>query len=1025
MVRTRKPLLAFLLALAAPTAFGAPPYLSGCPVFDRKNFWNTPVDTLQVHAQSNAWVTTIGMAAPTHPDFGAFDGTDPIGIPFITVPGNQPRVPMVFDEPDESEPGPYPYPPNAPIEGGPASDGDRHVLVLDRDNCVLYETGRSFPINGGTSWEAFSGAVWNFRQNVNRPQTWTSADAAGLPILPGLVRFQEFQAGEINHAIRFTAPQTRNTFLWPATHQASSNTGTQFPPMGARFRLKASKNISGFDPRIQVVLRAMKKYGIVLADNGSSWFFSGEHNPGWDNSLLNGLKQLTGADFEAVDTAPMRISTNSTQAFQPPPAITLREVATGLVGPLDIQNANDGSNRLFIVQQNGVIRILKNGALVAAPFFQRSVDTSGERGLLGLAFDPKFRTNRRFFVFYVPANGTGTLTVSSYLVQAGNPDLADMASERVIVEVPHLENNNHNGGKIAFGPDGYLYISTGDGGSGGDPNGNGQNLNTLLGKMLRLDVSGGGPGYVIPPTNPFAGGGGRGEIWAYGLRNPFRFSFDRHTGDLYIGDVGQDTTEEINWQPAGVPGGRNYGWKVFEGPNCYPPSVPTCTLPNHTPPVLSYGRALGNVVTGGNVYRGRKSRSLYGYYIYADQGSGRMWGAYREGANWGNFELMRTAVPASPGLSGPTAFGEDESGELYVASINNGRVFAIDAPVAPSIFPVNDLNSDGKSDLLFQNADGRIAAWTMNGTAITASTNLIGAAAGWSVTHTADLSGDAKADILFKHVDGRVYAYVMNGLSVAVGRELLGAGLGWSVSHTADLNGDGKADLILRHTDGRAHIWLMNGVDIIGSASLLPAASGWTVVNTGDLDGDGKSDIVFMNADGRGYVYLMNGTAIVGGTGFLSAGSGWTVSHVGDANGDGKTDLVFTHTDGRAFLWLMNGTTFTSGVELLPAGTGWSVSHLGDLNGDLNADVVFRNVDGRAHARLMNGTATITAADLLPAGTGWSVTQLFDLNGDGKMDLVFRNVDGRINVRLMDGLATTGSADLIGAGGWSVVPPQP
>jgi hypothetical protein len=341
-------------------------------------------------------------------------------------------------------------------------------------------------------------------------------------------------------------------------------------------------------------------------------------------------------------------------------------------------------------------------------------------------------------------------------------------------------------------------------------------------------------------------------------------------------------------------------------------------------------------------------------------------------------------------------------------------------------FAKADVNADGRSDLLFQNADGRIAAWTQNALSTTGSANLIGAGAGWTVTHTADLNGDRKADIFFKHTDGRVYVYTMNGLTVTGGKELLGAGLGWSIDRTADMNGDGKADLLLRNADGRSHLWLMDGTAIIGSVQLLGPATGWRVVATGDLNGDGMDDIVFIHADGRGYIYIMNGTTITAGAGFLSPASGWTVTHLGDVNGDGKADMFFRHTDGRAHLFIMNGTAFGAGAELLGAGTGWIVSHVGDMNRDGRADIVFRHTDGRAHVRLMNGTAILSAADVLPAGAGWTVTQLLDFNGDGKLDMVFKNIDGRITVRLMDGLTTLGSANLLGAGtGWSVVPPQP
>jgi predicted outer membrane repeat protein len=336
--------------------------------------------------------------------------------------------------------------------------------------------------------------------------------------------------------------------------------------------------------------------------------------------------------------------------------------------------------------------------------------------------------------------------------------------------------------------------------------------------------------------------------------------------------------------------------------------------------------------------------------------------------------------------------------------------------VAIAELPPGNLDGAVGSDLVFQNADGRVAAWLMNGSVITATSNLFGAGTGWTVTHVTDLNDDGKDDILFRHTDGRVYAYLMNGLTVIGGKELLPAGSGWSVSHVAG------PILVLRHTDGRAHLWYMFGTDIDGSASLLPAGSGWNVVGTGDVNGDGLADIVFMHNDGRGYIYLMQYIDIIGGAGFLSAGSGWTVTHIADFDGDGKDDLVFRHADGRAHLFLMNGTTFGAGLSILGAGTGWTVTHVGDLNGDGKADLVFRHADGRAHARLMNGTSVVNAGDLLPAASGWRVTQLVDLNGDGKKDLVFRHDNGSITVRLMNGLAIVGSANLIGAGGWSVVP---
>ena len=235
----------------------------------------------------------------------------PIGIPFTTVPGNQLKVPITFEYAGESDPGPYPIPVDAPIEGGAASTGDRHIFVIDRDHCILYEVYYGWPQTDG-SWQAGSGAIFNLNSNSLRPNGWTSADAAGLPIFPGLVRYDEVAAGSINHAIRFTAKITRNTFVWPARHYASENTSSSVPPMGERFRLKSSFDITPFPPEVQVILVALKKYGLILADNGSNWYLSGSPDYRWnDDELVAYLKLVKGSDFEAVDVSSLMKDPNS------------------------------------------------------------------------------------------------------------------------------------------------------------------------------------------------------------------------------------------------------------------------------------------------------------------------------------------------------------------------------------------------------------------------------------------------------------------------------------------------------------------------------------------------------------------------------------------------------------------------------------------------------------------------------------------------------------------------------------------
>ena len=267
---------------------------SACPLFPASNVWNKRVDGLAVRGDSATLVNTIGAGAPFHPDFGSYLG---YGIPVNVVGAGTPRSSVSFDYASESDVGPYPIPPNPQIEGG----SDRHILMWDTAACRLYELYAASLGSGG--WHAGSGAIWDLRSNALRPDGWTSADAAGLPILPGLVRYDEVAAGAIYHAIRFTAPQTQSAHIYPARHHAGAGSSASLPPMGLRMRLKASFNISGFSPRMQVILVAMQRYGIILADNGSPWYFQGVSDPRWSDAELNQLKSLHGSDFEVVDTS--------------------------------------------------------------------------------------------------------------------------------------------------------------------------------------------------------------------------------------------------------------------------------------------------------------------------------------------------------------------------------------------------------------------------------------------------------------------------------------------------------------------------------------------------------------------------------------------------------------------------------------------------------------------------------------------------------------------------------------------------
>lgn len=349
---------------------------------------------------------------------------------------------------------------------------------------------------------------------------------------------------------------------------------------------------------------------------------------------------------------------------QLPAAISLTSVAGGLVQPVSITHAGDGTNRLFIVEQQGRVRIVRNGVLSPTPFLDITgqVTSGGEQGLLGLAFPPGFAARGSFYVNYTDTTGVGNTVIARFPLSA-DPDRADPSGESRLLTITQ-PFTNHNGGQLAFGPDGHLYIASGDGGSGGDPLGNGQNTASLLGKILRIDVLSGTAPYAIPAGNPFGN-----EVWSYGLRNPWRFSFDRLTGDIYVADVGQNEVEEVNFVAAGSGAGVNYGWNIMEGDQCF--ADPACSSAGLTLPVAQYLHVDGNcAVTGGYVYRG-SNPALRGVYFYGDFCSGRIWGLVRNGTSWENRVLLDTTLSIS-------AFGEDESGELYLVDHTGGELYRIE-----------------------------------------------------------------------------------------------------------------------------------------------------------------------------------------------------------------------------------------------------------------------------------------------------------------------------------------------------------
>ena len=405
------------------------------------------------------------------------------------------------------------------------------------------------------------------------------------------------------------------------------------------------------------------------------------------DSTLNSLVRATVSPIPAsptstslplTDISPPTSAADATPTFVPqtehiatiPPDGTLytwNPVASGLTKPVGLTNAGDGSGRVFVIEQPGIIRIIQDGVLVPDPFLDiryRIGSDGSEQGLLGLAFHPNYAQNGFFYVNYTNLNGD--TIIARFQVSPDNQNFANPSSELQLLQVDQ-PFANHNGGEVAFGPDGYLYLGLGDGGAAGDPQHNGQSLITLLGKILRIDVDKAEP-FTIPPDNPFFNGGGQPEIWAYGLRNPWRFSFDRLTGDLYIADVGQNSWEEINFLPSGSSVGANFGWNFFEGSYPYQGIPPAGA--SFVPPIAEYAHDQGCSVTGGYVYRGSMLPELQGIYFYADYCTGTVWGLQQiEAGQWQSVELFENTGRIS-------SFGEDEAGELYLVD-HSGNIYKL------------------------------------------------------------------------------------------------------------------------------------------------------------------------------------------------------------------------------------------------------------------------------------------------------------------------------------------------------------
>jgi glucose/arabinose dehydrogenase len=636
-------------------------------------------------------------------------------------------------------------------------------------------------------------------------------------------------------------------------------------------------------------------------------------------------------------------------------------VASGLTAPVGfIQDPSDPTVQM-VIEQTGRVRVLKNGVVQSNDFLNISaslpasnVSDLGERGLLGFAFAPDYATSGRVFVSFT--NAAGNSVIARFTRSSGNPLQAD-ASTRVDLVWPggnaYIAQpfSNHNGGNIAFGPDGYLYIGFGDGGSGNDPNHNAQNPMSLLGKMLRIDVSGDSPhGYTIPPTNPFAGRADvLQEIWAFGLRNPWRWSFDAQragsTGALVIGDVGQDAWEEIDYEPMNA-GGRNYGWGNREASHTngnYTGGAPPAVAP--TPlrdPLFEYSHSTGHSITGGYVYRGRLLPASYrGRYFFADYANSRVWSLGLTINPSTGEATAGSVVEHTSDLGGAatsvTSFGVDAAGELYTVSYA-GAIYRIDVS---SGSPPDGCSA---SDPYLASGGGLCT----NGV--------------WRPrTAGSDFNGDGRPDLIFTSTTQDAYAWFLDRHTFVGGAWLTPSQLaaGWRVAATGDLTGDNRPDLILQHqTSGAFAVWTMNGTTKVSEQAMAVAPnSPWRIMATADVNADGAPDIVWQNVtSGEVFFWFMSasgGIASPIGFGYAenashvtqTVGGTWKIAGAGDIDGDGCADLIWEDAAGHLMIWYMRGTTVSaqSTFSSPSVNAAWQLRAVADLNGDQHPDLIWEN----------------------------------------------------------------------------------
>ncbi len=735
--------------------------------------------------------------------------------------------------------------------------------------------------------------------------------------------------------------------------------------------------------------------------------------------------------------------------------LSAQPYVTGISRPVAFVPDPTSSDRQFVVEQTGRIRVVVNGALLATDFLDLSgvvtppTSVEGERGLLGMVLAPDYAATGRFFVAFTRESASpqdrGDVVFARFTRSGATPTEADPGSRFDLrwgspqgpAYIEHTSSPYHNGGCMAFGPDGYLYLALGDG-VDGDPDNNAQNPFDLRGKILRIDinVSDGDPqGYRVPDDNPFLDGvpiAASPEIWSFGFRNPWRFTFDSPalggTGAMLIADVGQTSWEEINYEPAQT-GGRNYGWRIQEGTHDFVnPNVPDYVAPPAaflplTDPVFEYGHDVGHSVTGGYVYRGAGlGESMRGRYFFGDFVFGRLWSAllmpFGQSAQFSN--ILEHTDEVVPGRM--STFATDAQGELYIVTygVANGVVsrlcgftvtgettflhsggtgsFQVTAPAgcnwslsenSPWITSVAGAPGSGPGTVTFNvtpnaSPNARQATLTVAGREITvvqqANPHILG-----------DIDGSGGGDLMWQHTDGRIAVWRMSGTTLASG-EPFGPPLvpdpDWRLAAVGDFDADGDADAVLQHAvDGRLSIWVMNGTALVGQIPLpqVPETA-WKIRAAADMNGDGSLDLVWQHTiDGRISVWLMSGTQLIDGlvltSGPLVPDTTWRIVAAADMNGDGSQDLIWQNdANGLLAAWLMNGLTYIDGVFLSPgevADTAWKVRGVGDFNLDGHPDLIWHHqTTGTVSVWLMNGLTLIDGMVLTPSSvpdTNWKV----------------------------------------------------